>query len=90
MFKILRTETVSSGLDLDLFLTRLSKINYGLNLRVAITLGMDTDKSFIYCLFVNRASLCRSDWPGTHFVDQDGLELRDLRGLQLAVLYLFQ
>jgi hypothetical protein len=55
MFKLLRTETVSSRLDLDLLLTRLPKISFGLNL------GMDTDKSFIYCLFVNRASLCRPD-----------------------------
>jgi hypothetical protein len=32
---------------------------------------------FVLLLFQDRVSLCNSDCPGTHFVDQAGLELRN-------------
>lgn len=64
MVTLSRPESVSSEPGLDLFLPILPKVSFDPNLRAAITLGMDTYKSFIYCLLVNRASLCSSDWPG--------------------------
>ena len=39
-----------------------------------------TDPQFLFCLFVcfrDRVSLCSPGCPGTHFVDQAGLELRN-------------
>jgi hypothetical protein len=32
---------------------------------------------FFFLVFRDRVSLCRSGCPGTHFVDQSGLELRN-------------
>lgn len=64
MVTLSRPESVSSEPDLDLFLPILPKVSFDPNLRAAITLGMDTYKSFIYCLLVNRASLCSSGWTG--------------------------
>jgi hypothetical protein len=42
----------------------------------------------IFCLFVclNRVSLYSPGYPGTHFVDQAGLELRNLRASASQVL----
>lgn len=64
MVTLSRPESVSPEPDLDLFLPRLPKVSFDLNLRAAITLGMDTYKSFIYFLLVNWASLCSSGWSG--------------------------
>jgi hypothetical protein len=33
---------------------------------------------FLFCFFPDRVSLCSPGCPGTHFVDQAGLKLRDL------------
>jgi hypothetical protein len=32
---------------------------------------------FVFCFFRDRVSLCSPGCPGTHFVDQAGLELRN-------------
>jgi hypothetical protein len=32
----------------------------------------------IFLTFLRQVSLCRPGWPGTHYVDQAGLKLRDL------------
>jgi hypothetical protein len=43
---------------------------------------------FGFCLFVfrDRVSLCSSGCPGTHFVDQAGLKLRNLPASAFQVL----
>jgi hypothetical protein len=41
---------------------------------------------FVFAFFRDRVSLCSSGCPGTHFVDQAGLELRNLPGSASQVL----
>jgi hypothetical protein len=41
---------------------------------------------FCFVFFRGRASLCSSGCPGTHFVDQAGLELRNLPASASGVL----
>jgi hypothetical protein len=36
-----------------------------------------TEQSFFFLVFRDRNSLYSPGWPGTHFVDQAGLELRN-------------
>lgn len=55
MVTLSRPESVSLEPGLDLFLPILPKVSFDPNLRAAITLGMDTYKSFIYCLLVTLA-----------------------------------
>jgi hypothetical protein len=42
--------------------------------------------TFCFVLFRDRVSLCSPGCPGTHFVDQDGLELRNLPASASQVL----
>jgi hypothetical protein len=41
---------------------------------------------FLFLIFRDRVSLCISGCPGTHFVDQAGLELRNLPASAFQVL----
>jgi hypothetical protein len=41
---------------------------------------------FLFLVFQDRVSLCSPGYPGTHFVDQAGLELRNLPASASRVL----
>jgi hypothetical protein len=62
-----------------------SKIFFSLLLYSNLTRVKELQESFVvvvlfwfwFCFFRNRVSLCSPGCPGTHFVDQAGLELRN-------------